>query len=74
MTNPNFVFIIEGEVAGNFKFPAMGLDENGIQIPMPPSMEEMMAIFQSNPVIIQTVDEIPKGSMWDGENFTPPTE
>jgi len=74
MTNPNFVFVIEGEVAGNFKFPTMGKDENGIQIPMPPGMEEMIAIFRSRPIIVETVDEIPKGSMWDGENFTPPTE
>jgi hypothetical protein len=74
MTNPNFVFVIEGEVAANFKFPVMGLDENGIQLPMPPGMEEMIAIFRSRPIIIETIDPVDRGSTWDGQNFIPPTE
>lgn len=74
MTNPNFVFVIDGEVAGNFKFPLMGLDHNGVQIPTPPGMEEMIAIFRSRPIVIETEEAITKGYMWDGTNFNPPSE
>lgn len=74
MSNPNFVFVIDGEVAGNFKFPPAVFDQNGQQIPYPPSMEEMIAIFRSRPIIIETEEAITKGYMWDGTNFNPPSE
>jgi len=67
MTNPNFVFIVEGEVAANFKFPTFA---EGVE--MPPPMQELMAIFQSNPTIVETVDPVEKGSTWDGTSFNPP--
>ena len=69
MSNPNFVFVVDGEVAANFKFPAMG---EGVE--MPSGMAELMAIFSSNPTIVETVDPVDKGSTWDGATFTPPAE
>jgi hypothetical protein len=58
----NFALIVDGEVAGNY------------QIPVILGTEKMIAIFQSNPIIIETEDKIAEGSTWDGQTFTPPVE
>ena len=55
-----FALIVDGEVAGNLKLPTM--------------LEEMIAIFQSSPTIVEVEEEVEKYSTWDGQNFTPPVE
>jgi hypothetical protein len=65
---PNFVLIVDGEVAGNYfiKTPE-NLDTGFNQ-----AMEKMIAIFSSNPTIVKTEDKIEEGSTWDGQEFIPP--
>lgn len=58
----NFALIVDGEVAGNY------------QVPVLLETEMMIAIFQSNPTIVETEDRIQNGSTWDGQTFTPPVE
>jgi len=60
VTIKNFVLIVDGEVAGNFPLPIM------------PGSEKLIAIFQSNPTIVETEDKIIEGSTWDGQTFTAP--
>lgn len=61
-SSKNFALIIDGEVAGNFPIPVFA------------GTEKMIAIFQSNPIIVETEDKIAEGSTWDGQNFTSPVE
>jgi hypothetical protein len=56
----NFALIVDGEVAGNY------------QVPVLLETEQMIAIFQSNPTIVETQDRIENGSTWDGQAFTAP--
>ena len=58
----NFALIVDGEVAGNHAVP----DFLGT--------EKLIAIFQSNPTIVETQEKITEGSTWDGQNFTSPVE
>ncbi len=58
----NFALIVDGEVAGNFTVPIMF------------GTEKMIAIFQSNPIVIETQERIQEGSTWNGQTFTPPVE
>jgi hypothetical protein len=62
--NPNFALIIDGEVASNFSFPSLD--------PLPEQIEGLIAIFKSSPTIVQTLEFIEPGSMWDGSKFIPP--
>ena len=55
-----FALIVDGEVAGNYTIPVF------------PGSEKMIAIFQSNPTIVETEQHIQEGSTWDGQSFTPP--
>ena len=55
-----FALIVDGEVALNLKLPSM--------------FEKIVAIFQSNPTIVEVDEEIQEGSTWDGQEFTPPAE
>jgi hypothetical protein len=61
-SSKNFALIVDGEVAGNY------------QIPVFLGAEKMIAIFQSNPTIVETEEKIIEGSTWDGQTFTPPVE
>jgi hypothetical protein len=36
--------------------------------------EKLTAILGSNPTIVSVSEDIPEGSTWDGQNFTPPVE
>ena len=56
----NFALIVDGEVAGDY------------QVPVLLETEKMIAIFQSNPTIVETQDRIQDGSTWDGQAFTAP--
>jgi len=56
----NFALIVDGEVAGNYSIPVFV------------GTEKMIAIFQSNPIIVETEDKIAEGSTWDGQTFTAP--
>jgi hypothetical protein len=56
----NFALIVDGEVAGNYSIPII------------PQTEKAIAIFQSNPTIVETQEKIQEGSTWDGQAFTPP--
>ena len=58
----NFVLIVDGEVAGNHTVPVF------------PGTAKLIAIFQSNPTIVETQEKITEGSTWDGQTFTPPVE
>ena len=58
----NFALIVDGEVAGNYAVPVLL------------GTEKLIAIFQSNPTIVETQEKITEGSTWDGQNFTPPVE
>lgn len=58
----NFALIVDGEVAGNHTVPVFL------------ATEKLIAIFQSNPTIVETEEKIAEGSTWDGEIFTPPVE
>lgn len=58
----NFALIVDGEVAGNYTLPVF------------PATEKLIAIFQSNPTIVETEEKITEGSTWDGQIFTPPVE
>jgi hypothetical protein len=61
-SSKNFALIIDGEVAGNYTVPVFL------------GTEKIIAIFQSNPTIVETEDKIAEGSTWDGQTFTPPVE
>jgi len=61
-TTKNFALIVDGEVAGNHTVPVFL------------GTEKIIAIFQSNPTIVETEDKITEGSTWDGQSFTPPVE
>jgi hypothetical protein len=67
---PNFVLIVNNEVAGNYfiKTPE-NLDTGFNQ-----AMEKMIAILSSNPTIVQTEEKVEEGYIWDGQNFISPTE
>ena len=58
----NFVLIVDGEVAGNYTVPVFL------------GTEKIIAIFQSNPTIVETEEKVTEGSTWDGQTFTPPVE
>ena len=64
--NPNFALIIDGEVAGNFAFPSIPIEN------MPETILELIAIFKSSPTIVKAFEYIEPGSTWDGSEFTPP--
>ncbi len=66
--NPNFVLIVEGEVADNFSFPVF--PDGSI----PPAIEKLIAVLKSNPVVIETLDPVEPGSTWDGSSFIPPVD
>lgn len=66
--SPNFALIIDGEVVENFSFPSFLPGE------MPPIIEKLIAIFKSGPTLVKTLEMIEPGSVWDGNEFTPPTE
>ena len=55
-----FTLIVDNEVAGNLKVPNI------------PGTEKMIAIFQSDPTIVENSEEIPEGYIWDGTSFNPP--
>ena len=61
-SSKNFALIIDGEVAGNYTVPSF------------PGTEKLIAIFQSNPTIVETEEKIAEGSTWDGQDFTAPVE
>jgi hypothetical protein len=61
-SSKNFALIIDGEVAGNFPIPVFV------------GTEKIIAIFQSNPTIVETEDKIAEGSTWDGLSFTAPVD
>ena len=58
----NFVLIVDNEVAINYKLPVIL------------ATEKMIAVLKSNPIILETLEEIEEGSTWDGQNFIPPVE
>lgn len=58
----NFALIVDGEVAGNHTVLVF------------PGTAKLIAIFQSNPTIVETEEKITEGSTWDGQTFTPPVE
>ena len=66
-----FVIMIDNEVVQNFELPERGDDvpEEFIE----PSMKQI-AMFSSDPRVMEVdgVKEI--GSIWDGQNFAPPVE
>jgi hypothetical protein len=64
--SPNFALVVDGEVADNFSFPAFANGE------MPLQIEKLIAIFKSNPIIVEALEHIEPGSTWDGSEFTPP--
>lgn len=64
--NPNFALVIDGEVADNFSFPSFSNGELPFQI------EKLIAIFKSNPTIVESLEFIEPGSTWDGSQFTAP--
>lgn len=55
-----FTLIVDNEVAGNLKLPNI------------PGTEKMIAIFQSNPVVVESAEEVPEGYIWDGTSFNSP--
>lgn len=55
-----FTLIVDNEVAGNLKVPNFS------------GTEKMIAIFQSNPTIVESLEEVPEGYIWDGTSFSPP--
>ena len=56
-----FTLIVDNEVAGNLKVPNFS------------GTEKMIAIFQSNPTIVESTEEVPEGYIWDGTSFNPPS-
>ena len=66
--NPNFALVINGEVADNFSFPAFPDGQT------PEIIEKLIAIFKSNPVVVESLEYVEPGSSWDGATFTPPAE
>jgi hypothetical protein len=64
--NPNFALVIDGEVADNFSFPSFANGE------LPFQLEKLIAIFKSNPTIVEVLEFVEPGSSWDGKKFTPP--
>lgn len=57
----NFAIIIDGEVAGNFSYPADASNA-----------DKFVAIYSSAPTFIRTEQPIQEGSVWDGTNFVQP--
>jgi hypothetical protein len=66
-----FVVMIDNEVVQNFELPEQG-DDVSEEI-IEPSMKQI-AMFSSDPRIME-VDNVKEiGSIWDGQNFTAPVE
>lgn len=65
-----FALIVDNEVAGIARFPD---SVNGGELPG--EMEKSIAIFRSNPTIVEIVDElVEEGYIWNGVSFTAPVE
>ena len=60
----NFVFIVDGEVVANHSFPQEVINK-GI-------LDKQIAILSSNPVIVETPEQVVEGSTYDGSTFIPP--
>lgn len=67
--NPNFVFVIDGEVVDTVHYPSFPIDD-----PSRERIDRKIAIMKSSPQIIWTTEHVVIGSSWDGSTFTPPTE
>jgi hypothetical protein len=65
---PNFVLVVEGEVAGNFTLP----DRSNAPEDVANSFEKMVAIFSSDPKIIVSDVPVEEGLLWNGEGFIKP--
>jgi len=62
-----FAFIVDGEVAKIGTFPETA---DGGELPQ--ELQKTIAIFRSNPTIIEIVDQlVEEGFLWDGQNFVP---
>ena len=65
-----FAFIVDGEVAKIGTFPET---IDGGELPQ--EVQKTIAIFRSNPVIIEIIGEVvEEGFLWDGQNFVSPVE
>ena len=63
-----FAFVIDGEVAKISTFPET-IDGGEL----PEEMQKTIAIFRSNPTIVEIVGElVDENCLWDGQNFVPP--
>jgi hypothetical protein len=62
-----FAFIVDGEVAKLGSFPET---IDGGELPL--ELQKTIAVFRSNPTIIEIVDQlVEEGFLWDGQNFVP---
>lgn len=57
--------IVDGEVAAFIPLPGI-VGES--------SQEMMIAAFMSEPIFVITEEKYQRGTIWDGEKFTPPVE
>ena len=65
-----FAFIVDGEVAKIGTFPET---IDGGELPQ--QVQKTIAVFRSNPIIIEIFDQlIEEGFVWDGQNFKPAVE
>jgi len=65
---PNFVFIVDGEVATNYFIPEMTAEE----MESNPARAQLLNAMASNPIVIKTDEQIPYGHVWDGVEFKSP--
>ncbi len=70
-----FSMIVENEVVQTFQLPQIeDIPSHDEHRYVETELEKVIAIYSSDPRIIPTEALVSEGSIWDGQDFTPPVE